>query len=139
MGLCNNCHKAAGPNAGPITNCDACNGILHLNCIGITESEVRKTRSRSKSMKIVCDKCDENITEFKDEFSASMNKLKDDPQAQLDAVKQSVQQDYTFEDIVNEIHERQKRVSNLVIFGLTEQLSTISAKSELNYMMPRLR
>ncbi|KAJ3654135.1 hypothetical protein Zmor_013346 [Zophobas morio] len=140
MPLCVNCNTAGDPNAGR-TQCDACQGTVHLKCIGISESEIKMTRSKSRSIKIVCNQCNNNMLVFKDlktlisslrsEMSSAIDNLKADIQTQLDDIKvklsQAPQQQQavpTLEEVAQEILERQRRSKNLIIFNLPEEPDT---------------
>ncbi|KAJ3649718.1 hypothetical protein Zmor_021443 [Zophobas morio] len=79
------------------------------------------------------------ITSMKDEFTASLRKLKEDFENQLSTLKSSLTQQTVsnsdqFEEIVQEVIERQKRKPNLIVFGVPEQSSAIngSERSELD-------
>ena len=142
MTLCVNCGTICATNAGK-TQCDGCQGTVHLSCIGISEKEATMTRSKSKSIKIVCNQCNNNMSCLKDlrtlitslqhELSSSINQLKTEFQSQLDDINvkltQSSQQRQStpvLEEVVQEVLERQKRAKNIVIFNLPEQSNNSS-------------
>ena len=116
--------------------CDACQGPLHLKCVGLSESDAVWTRARSKTIKVVCTNCNNNMSQFKDlkslitslqqDFLVNIEKLRSDFEAQLKDLKSSVNTTtsspaHNFEEIVNEVAERQNRKQNLIMFGVDEQ------------------
>ena len=101
MSKCGNCNhniKASTPNL----KCDACQTSLHPHCVadGLTEQELMITRSKSKSIKVVCNSCEHNMSSFRDlksplsdlrsEFTASIDNLKRNLQDQIDSVKSTL-------------------------------------------------
>ncbi|KAJ3663951.1 hypothetical protein Zmor_008164 [Zophobas morio] len=136
MSICFNCNIIIKSVSGTI-NCDGCQGPLHLSCVGLNNKEaVKWTRSNSKNIKVVCNACNTNVNLFKDfktlissletQFSSTIQKLKEEFQAQITDLKSTItitpQPDkYDFEDIVQEITEREKRKCNIVLFGVAEQ------------------
>ena len=101
MSKCGNCSyniKASTPNL----KCDACQTSLHPHCVsdGRTEQELMITRSKSKSIKVVCNSCEHNMSSFRDlksplsdlrsEFTASIDNLKRNLQDQIDSVKSTL-------------------------------------------------
>lgn len=130
MSNCKNCSLSV-----PKTNaqCDGCQGHLHLHCVGITESEAKvMTRLKSKFVKLFCNECNNDISKFKnikslvESMQKQIESLREDLQAQIRSLstanmQQPMSNDETFENVVQEVHERQKRKNNILIFGLAEQ------------------
>ena len=67
------------------------------------------------------------ISSLQAEFAASLNQLKTDCETQINALRESInnqqlqQSSQQFEDVVQEVYERQKRGKNLIIYGVPEQ------------------
>ncbi|XP_063909845.1 uncharacterized protein LOC135127332 [Zophobas morio] len=133
--ICLNCGIVCKANAHTIT-CDGCQGILHIACVGLSENDVKITRAKSRSIKVVCNTCNNNMAQYKDfktlisslqtEFTTAIEKLKEDFDTQLATLRSALHEDQRspsnqFEEIVNEVMERQNRKQNLIIFGVEEQ------------------
>ena len=66
--------------------CDTCRNPVHHKCVGLSESDIKMTRSKSKSVKIICNSCDKNLSVVSDiksltgslrsEFASSLEDLK---------------------------------------------------------------
>lgn len=142
MSSCLNCNTDLKSNTSSAIHCDVCQGPLHLKCVGLSESDVKLTRARSKAIKVVCNSCSINMSQFKDiktiittiqnELTTSINQLKAEFESQLQELKatltmtQQQTPSYVFEEVVNEVMERQRRTKNLVIFGVVEPPSDSS-------------
>ncbi|KAJ3662393.1 hypothetical protein Zmor_006744 [Zophobas morio] len=141
MNPCANCGSDTKSSNSTSIPCDVCHGMLHLNCVGLSDTDIKFTRTRSKSLKVVCNSCNNNMTQFKDvktlisalqaEFTASINSLKLSFETQLNDLKASFipKQELAptlFEDLVGEVIDRQSRKQNLILFGLPEQSSSFS-------------
>lgn len=140
MSICINCNLALQGKGN--LQCDCCQGSLHLGCTGLSESDFKLTRAKSRSLKLVCNACSNNITQFKNlkaiidsvqsDLYNSIAKLRDELTAQIQAVKQNDKQqplnsaESIFEEVCEEVHERDLRRKNLIIFGLNEQKDTSS-------------
>ena len=133
--ICLNCGIVCKANAHTIT-CDGCQGILHIACVGLSENDVKITRAKSRSIKVVCNTCNNNMAQYKDfktlisslqtEFTTAIEKLKEDFDTQLATLRSALHEDQRspsnqFEEIVNEVMERQNRKQNLIVFGVEEQ------------------
>ncbi|KAJ3657714.1 hypothetical protein Zmor_009499 [Zophobas morio] len=134
---CRNCRQKCVVNESAIS-CDACQGLLHSSCIGLSDSDIIRTRSKSKAIKVVCNLCNANMAQFKDfkalinsiqtDFLASLNQLRADLENQVATLKESLinKPNNQFEEIVAEVMEREKRKNNLIIFGVPEQSSSLN-------------
>lgn len=136
MNNCINCSGAIKPNSTTI-HCDVCHNNLHLQCVGLTEGDMKFTRSKSKSVKVVCNNCSCNMNQFKNfkeltdslrhEFTNSLNLIRADFEAQINNLKMSMTSVIPpspvvqTEEIIQEVIERQKRQNNIIIFGIPEQ------------------
>ena len=105
---CRNCHSAINPNVSTI-NYFVCRGKIRLNCIGLNESEVKWTRTKSKALKVVCNFCNDNIGQYNDikdqtQLITNLNQIKDDLQAHINNLKSmsSIKpvHDFQFEDVI---------------------------------------
>lgn len=165
MSVCLNCNAELKANTSSIIHCDVCQGPLHLKCVGLSETDAKLTRAKSRAIKVVCNSCGVNMSQFKDikhlittiqnELTASINNLKsefdlqlNDLRAALAAKQQHVS--FEFEDVVNEVTERQNRKSNLIIFGVEEVpedgdrdvvtlQDSIQTRAILEYVLPDYR
>ncbi|KAJ3652311.1 hypothetical protein Zmor_018289 [Zophobas morio] len=96
---------------------------LQLKCIGLSENDVKWTRSKSKAIKVVCSNCNNNISQFQNEIATSITNLRADFEAKVNDLQISInnKQSDRFEDIVTEVTERQNRKQNLIMCGVDEQ------------------
>lgn len=151
---CPNCNNAV--KQGSSTQCDGCQSDMHLTCIGLNSEDIRITRHKSKSVKILCNTCNKYVSELHDiknlilsvktEFTKNITTLENKIQqlSQLDVIKDiknsidDIKKDLNevknhqpvknktilFEEIIQEISERDKRKRNLMVFNLPEPTST---------------
>lgn len=94
---CPNCNNAVKP--GSSTQCDGCQSEMHLTCIGLNSEDIRITRHKSKSVKILCNTCNKYVSELQDiknlilsvkaEFAKNITTLENKIQqlAQLEVIK----------------------------------------------------
>lgn len=61
---CPNCSNNIKQNSG--TPCDGCRMEVHLSCVGLNADDVRITRNKSKSIKILCANCVKLLKEIDD-------------------------------------------------------------------------
>lgn len=131
---CLNCNAVC--SAGTYIQCDGCQGNLHLSCAGLTESDIKMTRSKSRSLKVVCNICNSNMSQFRDlksfisdmkqEFTNSLEKLRADFEEKLNTFKneynsrEGASKSDNFEEVVQEVVDRQSRTNNLIFFGMPE-------------------
>ncbi|KAJ3655487.1 hypothetical protein Zmor_014617 [Zophobas morio] len=144
MFTCVNC-GIGDKNKTGLINCDACQGYLHLSCLGLSENEAKLTRSKSKAIKVVCNTCNANISQFKDmkalmtsfeaQFTTTINQLKENLQEQINELKNKASlvtpEKMEFEDIVQEFTERQKRKVNIIVYGHAESTSAINKEQRI--------
>ena len=90
----------------------------------------------------MCNTCNSNVCLFKDlktlitsleeQFSKSIAQLKDDFQTQLNDLKNTITngtprlEKFDFEDVIQEITERQKRKYNIIVFGAAEHAANLT-------------
>lgn len=143
MSACMNC-TAAKPGTGRTIQCDGCKGNIHISCGGLTDNDIVFTRSKSRSLKIVCNVCNNNMAQFgnlkalinnlKDEFANSLRELKLQFDDKIKEIKlNNLNNDYKLsESLIQEINERQKRANNVIVFNLEEVNSTHPDQQEVN-------
>lgn len=148
MASCKNCNLAIKTNS-PNIQCDVCHGYMHSSCLDLSvEVNAMVTRAKSRCLKVVCNVCNQNISQFQDlkslilslkaDFSSAMESLKNEFTEKLTALKmdmdtqlQSQKPEFSFEEVVEEVGERQRRRCNVVVFGVPEQLSELSADERI--------
>ena len=147
MSKCGNCSGNIRTNASTI-QCDACQSSIHTHCVGggLTEQDITVTRSKSKAFKLVCNSCERNMSFFKDlkmlitdlraEFTSSIESLKYELEEQINSAKSIINQQppmsQSFEDVVQEVLERQKRSSNIIVFNVPEHAESIPRSEGLD-------
>lgn len=112
---CNRSYDAVG-----MVKCSICKKLFKNTCVDITANEVR-ILNMNKGYDWSCLRCREFGNEIKD-LKALILKLQDDIQTLKAENNESktVPSGTFFEEIIEEINERNKRQRNLVIFGVTE-------------------
>ncbi|KAJ3660130.1 hypothetical protein Zmor_004600 [Zophobas morio] len=145
--ICPNCDNSVKTNETSF-QCDACQKHLHAKCIGLSENDVKMTRSKSKSIKLICNSCEKNLNALSDlkslisniraEFTSSLDDLKTTFQQQINDLKSMINNHHqpnpaqpNFEDVVQEVVERQKRSKNVMIYNVPEQPETMSRDERL--------
>lgn len=146
MSSCVNCGELSKSKI--CTQCDGCQGPLHLDCVGLSESDIKFTRAKSKAIKVVCNTCNNNMAQFKDlkallvsmqnEFAASINSLREDFETRLKALEVGSNSEprtepaFGLEEVVQEVVERQSRKTNIILFGLPEQSMELTSELRAN-------
>ena len=75
-GNCPNCiHNPR--KGGSTTPCDGCKVEVHLSCVGLSSEDIRITRNKSRSIKILCNNCNLFMGQL-GEFKNLLTSLKDD-------------------------------------------------------------
>ena len=140
---CRNCLKSLTAHERT-TDCDSCQGKIHIACVGFSEKEFVTTRSRSKSIKFVCNACSANMSQFKDlkglivsirtEFMSAIDKLREDFSEQLrclqspcDNNRMSPESSVDFEEVIQEFSDRKTRENNVIMFGILEDPFGVSS------------
>nr|CAH7760257.1 unnamed protein product [Callosobruchus chinensis] len=106
--------------------CCVCRKTFYHACVNLTSSETRLINSK-KSVSWTCGKCDQmggDINALKAAIVSLQNEIKTLSTKNNKADLSNTQ----FEDIVQEVLERQNRRCNVIIFGLKEQ--SITSKDE---------
>ena len=143
VGICPNCDGGVDSARDSAVSCDGCKAAMHLQCTasstGLSKDEIsRITRKRIRSLKIMCKKCDANLSQMLDVravIKAETMKLLERIaalEAQVQEVSARKNDDgnvlppLQFEEIVCEINERNSRKKNVVIFNLAEPPSNFN-------------
>ncbi|KAJ3656582.1 hypothetical protein Zmor_015651 [Zophobas morio] len=122
------------------TKCDGCGSVIHLACVGLSESDTVKTRVKSRSIKMVCPKCNINLTQcagLKDLMQTMIDTLKTEF---LNAIelklneslsnKSNIPDDRDSKTIIDELADRQSRAGNIIIYNLPESGNGISSQND---------
>lgn len=142
MSECANCDKVI-KLSGPSICCDGCQSPIHPDCVGLSETDVVRTRARSRSVKVVCNTCNGNMSHFRDlkslitslknEFSSTLNEFKMELNEKFAIFKQEINEKLSCNgghnlgvgDVMEEVHLRQSKQQNLMVFGMPEQPATL--------------
>lgn len=117
---CSCCNKVFKTNL--LIKCGVCKKTFKHSCVDITLEELRILNDNSKGYDWSCINCRDFGNELKD-LKSLIVKLQNDIQAlksENSYSRSTIHQD-NFEEILEEMHQRNIRKSNLVIFGVKEQ------------------
>nr|CAI5837342.1 unnamed protein product [Callosobruchus analis] len=103
--------------------CCVCKKSFFHGCVSLTATETRLINSK-KSVSWACNKCEEMGSSLND-LKAAIFSLQSQIKAITSSTANSNVSDMQFEDIVQEVFERENRKCNLVIFGMKEQDSAV--------------
>lgn len=129
------------------TKCDGCGGVIHHACVGLSESDTVKTRAKSRAIKVVCPKCNINLTQcaglkdlmqtmidtLKTEFLNAIEQLKTQFEQKLNeslSNKSNIPDDLDSETIIDELADRQSRAGNIIIYNLPESGNGASSQND---------
>lgn len=128
---CLKCNVNTNPSVDKLINCDGCNRPVHISCSDLTATELKcyELRSSKRRLKYICVDCEQGVHQIPkligliNELRSDLEKMKDklnnlDNQS-INHVPSSLSLTAT-EEIVHEIHERNKRANNFMIYKLTE-------------------
>nr|CAH7714192.1 unnamed protein product [Callosobruchus chinensis] len=126
---------------GSSLSCDGCHNEVHLTCVGLNADEVRITLNKSKAVKFLCNSCSKLMGELGD-LKGLLTSLKDDFTKKISDLEQKINElthanigpsleDSLFEDVVQEISEREYRKKNVMIFGTLERERAERQRTEL--------
>lgn len=123
------CIKCKIVDNAPSFNCDACGVLTHRNCASLTSSELKVMDLRSsRVLKFYCPDCCEGMKMFP-KILATIGKL----QEEIEGLKKQFERTEKSppdEEIINEIHNRQRKANNIIIHNLPEDNS--GTQSELD-------
>ncbi|KAJ3660332.1 hypothetical protein Zmor_004784 [Zophobas morio] len=119
---CSVCNKKNLRSSDCVT-CDICRGLVHSECAGLSKTEVDCIRSMSRKIHFYCEKCDivATINGLKEELANvkyELNELKNNQSKVID--DHDTSKKLSEEDIINEIEDRNRRATNLILFNLPE-------------------
>lgn len=124
--ICACCNKPCKANL--IIKCSVCKKTFRHSCVNITLDELRILNDNDKGYEWSCSNCRNFGNELKD-LKALILKLQNDIldlKLENSGSRSSIIDD-NFEQILEEINQRNIRKSNLVIFGVVEQDQGLSA------------
>lgn len=106
--------------------CNSCSLPVHSKCTKLSAMELKCLGMKNGSLKYFCDACDQGLKELP-ELKAMLRKLL----FEVESLKNSHTQNnagtqFDSEFIINEINERNKRASNLILYNINESDSTQS-------------
>lgn len=106
-----------------IINCRICKQVFKHNCVGLTASEMRTIKLK-KNIMWTCTRCS-GLGEDIDELKTILIELKNEI-AELKKISapSSTLTDKNFEDIIQEVREREKRRNNVILFNVPEPTAT---------------
>lgn len=132
MSACPNCRQTAEP--ARCTQCDMCAAFVHFACVGLTETDTRITRTKSKNIKIICNPCNNNFAQFR-ELRQMFNEMKMEFASRLDDLAGRLStaapaDPASFEELAAETAERISRSQNVIMFGIDESQGSTDARTE---------
>lgn len=126
---CLKCNSDIDVKGEKFIRCDGCNRIVHVNCAELSAVEIKcyELRSSKKRLKYICMFCEQGvhqipmlvsmISDLKDEI----RKLKDNQLAVGLNKDSQICSSAMTEEIMAEMLERNKRASNIIVFGSEEK------------------
>lgn len=109
--------------------CCVCKKQFNNNCVGLSASETRLIHGK-KSLAWTCNDCNQignDINSLRAAIVSLQNQIK---AITVEAVPTSISNN-DFEEVVQEIRERQKKQNNIILFGMKEQ-NGLSKDDRLN-------
>lgn len=110
--------------------CNVCKHHYKYSCAGLSQAEVRSINLKSKHISWNCNNCNalgNDLNSLKAVIISLQNDLRE---IKSNSVK-NLSSNIEFEDVMQEFEERQKRKSNVIIFGVSEQNSDLDKKARL--------
>ncbi|KAB0795786.1 hypothetical protein PPYR_09847 [Photinus pyralis] len=105
--------------------CDKCKNLLHSACSGLSESEVHCIINKERRIIYHCDECNKCQSELLDlkqllvSLKSEIDELKN-ARSQIQNTNFETLMDDHYEDIIQEINERQLRKGNIIVYGAME-------------------
>lgn len=127
METCSCCNKATETHL--LLKCCVCRKAYNHSCVNITSSETRLINAK-KSVKWTCQKCDQignDINSLKAAIVALQEEIRNIKPAEPATLSNT-----QFEEVVQEVLERQHRQCNLIIFGMKEQSAAVSKEERIS-------
>lgn len=127
------CVKCNNDDIDKIFPCDSCKNLLCTKCAGLTASEVACLRLKNgRKLIFLCNECEsglwkvpqlvKELQDLKESIGKLQQKLEKE---ELGQSNQSKTTDINAEEFMNEISERQKRASNVVVLNINESNKTV--------------
>nr|CAI5835954.1 unnamed protein product [Callosobruchus analis] len=117
------CMKCKITNNEPSFHCDSCDGLVHHDCSGLSTSELKVMTLRSRRiLKYYCDECQlglkliPKLSKKLEQLTAEVEKLK----ASIATPPENSTMQQDFEEVLNEIEERNSRRQNIICYGVAE-------------------
>lgn len=122
----NNCSKCdiMFAELDALVKCDGCNAVVHNKCSGLTSSELKCLALKNRNLKYFSDTCSNGLREIP-ELKLLINRLL----TEVSELKNSSGKNpsHSEEFLINEINERNIRVSNLISCNVPESTSSVIA------------
>lgn len=110
--------------------CDGCERSIHTECSGLSATELKVMGLKgSRLLKFYCDDCQAGVR-----LVPKLIKRLDDLQKEVEKLKTQISNEkFTISDetIFSEIHERQKRTNNIMVFNMPESNGDLVKSKEL--------
>lgn len=94
--------------------CHGCDRQICVKCSGLLVTELRVIALQSPTLKYLCPDCEQGVRQL-----PALRKLVDELKTEVDALRTS-QPAVNVEAIIDEIEERNRRASNVIMFGVPE-------------------
>lgn len=104
-----------------VVYCDSCNRVVHRECSDLNASELKVMDLKGKRMlRFFCDDCQAGV-----KLIPTLIAKVDALEQELNLLKRKIEEPSTLpeETIVNELQERQKRATNIMIYNMPENTS----------------
>lgn len=111
--------------------CSICKNSYKYSCVALSQSEVRSINVKSKNISwncVTCNTLGNDIASLKAVILGLQSELRELKANNLKNLSSSV----NYEDVIQEVEERQKRRTNIIIFGIAEQSSDLDKNARLS-------
>nr|CAI5833545.1 unnamed protein product [Callosobruchus analis] len=124
---CKCCNQAC--DSHQLVTCSACKNKYKHTCVDISSNEVR-VLSSNKGYDWTCPGCrtvGKDINDLKSLIIQLQNEIKE---LKTNNARMIAQTDFTFEDVVSEVAERERRKNNIIFFNVPEPDRSKSANEQ---------
>ncbi|KAK5649431.1 hypothetical protein RI129_000460 [Pyrocoelia pectoralis] len=115
--------------------CDTCGICIHSTCSDLSRAEVQCVLAKDRHISFNCKTCKKKSTELTN-LVTTIEALRKEIEVLKDQVSLNTQNNsrniYEKEEIVNEIAERQRRATNIIVFGLPVSEADDVSQSKVN-------
>lgn len=123
ISICICCKARAEPHK--IITCCICKEHYLHSCVDLTSSEIRTIKTKGKGLSWTCKTCLQMGSDINDLKAAIIGLKNEFSHFKQQSVQQNLTpDDETFEEILYEFQERNKRRSNIIVYGLPESANT---------------